>query len=398
MRKRGVIIKDKLQGYLKKRESPYYAWGLLLFVVLVWVLDNYILGRIIGGFAGNYLLRPLMWITLIIIVWNMPRLRTAGKYRLHNFITGLALMCALIGILLIALQGLIGGIVKSPYDHSMTGMALNLLLTGTMVAGLEMSRAWLLNRLFHRHRVWGIAVIGLLYTFFSVSLNKLISLKTGLAAVKFLGTDFLPSLGESLLASYLATLGGPLPAIIYHGALAIFEKMSPFLPNANWVSQTLLGTLAPLLGFVLVYQLYQEESAPAQAGGSAEKPLGWAVTSVLMVLILWFALGVFSIYPRVIVSGSMVPEINIGDVIIVKETEAGKLEEGDILLYQMAEIKVAHRIMEKNQENGQITFITKGDANDDIDIEPVYPGQVLGEVIYVVPKAGWVSIAMRKTG
>jgi len=369
-----------------------------LLVVLVWVLDNYILGRIIGGFAGNYLLRPLMWIALIIIVWNMPRLRTAGKYRLHSFIVGLALMCALVGILLLALQGLIGGIAKSPYDHSLMGIALNLLLTGSMIAGVEMSRAWLLHRFFPRRRAWGIAILGLLFTFFSVSLNKLISLKTGLEAVKFLGTDFLPSLGESLLASYLAALGGPVPAIIYHGALAIFEKMSPYLPNTNWVSQTLLGTLAPLLGFVLVYQLYQEEAGEMKARGAAEKPLGWALTSIFMVLILWFALGVFSIYPRVIVSGSMVPQINIGDVIIVQETEADKLEEGDILLYQLAEIKVAHRIIEKNQENGQITFVTKGDNNDDIDIEPVYPGQVLGEVIYIVPKAGWLSIALRKTG
>ncbi len=395
--KRGSVIKDKLQLGLEKRNSKYYTWGLAVLVVIAWVMDNYVLGRIIGGMAGNYLLRPLMWLILIAAVWRMPRLRTSGKFRLMNFTAGLAVMCVLIGILLMALRGLIGGIARSPYDHSLVGIALNLLLTGTMVAGVEMSRAWLLNRLFLRRRVWGIAVLGLLYTFFTVSVNKLLSLKTGIAAVKFFGTEFLPSLGQSLLASYLAALGGPVPAMIYHGALAIFEKMSPYLPNSAWVSDTLLGNLAPVLGFLLVCQLYQEESGQVKARETGEKPLGWAVTSLVMVLILWFALGVFSVYPRVIVSGSMVPEINIGDVIIVKEAEGEQMEVGDVILYQLADVKVAHRIIEKMENNGQITFVTKGDANEAADAEAVYPQQVLGEIVYVVPKAGWVSIALRKT-
>ena len=49
---------------------------------------------------------------------------------------------------------------------------------------------------------------------------------------------------------------------------------------------------------------------------------GWLlVTSVVSVLLIWFQLA-FSVFSTAIVSGSMLPQIGIGDVVIVKKPSA----------------------------------------------------------------------------
>jgi hypothetical protein len=41
-------------------------------------------------------------------------------------------------------------------------------------------------------------------------------------------------------------------------------------------------------------------------------------------------------------------------------------------------------------------FITKGDANGSPDSDPVSPQAVIGREIFVIPKIGWISIAVKK--
>ena len=49
-----------------------------------------------------------------------------------------------------------------------------------------------------------------------------------------------------------------------------------------------------------------------------EDAKGSFILSVAVIILVWLAVGVFSIYPSVIISGSMYPSIKIGDMIIVK--------------------------------------------------------------------------------
>ena len=53
----------------------------------------------------------------------------------------------------------------------------------------------------------------------------------------------------------------------------------------------------------------------------------------------------------VIVSGSMEPELNIGDIVISKKDK--NLQEGDIISFWQGQSIVTHRIFKITQENGQ---------------------------------------------
>ena len=83
-----------------------------------------------------------------------------------------------------------------------------------------------------------------------------------------------------------------------------------------------------------------------------------------------------------VATGSMANTIEIGDVVIVELTK--DVRKNDIIVYKEEENFITHRLIEID-ENGE--FITKGDANNTED-KPISESQVLGKVIYIIPKLG----------
>lgn len=87
-----------------------------------------------------------------------------------------------------------------------------------------------------------------------------------------------------------------------------------------------------------------------------------------------------------IVSESMVPEYNIGDILVSKTTPPSELKIGDDITYlgEKGELKglfITHRIIQIKESNGKYSFITKGIANEVEDPE-IEQGQVIGKVVY----------------
>jgi len=61
------------------------------------------------------------------------------------------------------------------------------------------------------------------------------------------------------------------------------------------------------------------------------------------------------------------------------------------------EATIMHRVIEiQETETGGKLFITKGDANDQPDSEPVMPENVVGKTVMTIPKIGWASIAVKQ--
>lgn len=97
----------------------------------------------------------------------------------------------------------------------------------------------------------------------------------------------------------------------------------------------------------------------------------------------------------VIISGSMMPELNIGDIVVVKDVK-DKLEEGDIISFRKGQTIVTHRIS-KVVFNGENTeYRTKGDNNNVEDHENVTVDKIEGKVIRKIPMLGNISLLLRK--
>ena len=96
--------------------------------------------------------------------------------------------------------------------------------------------------------------------------------------------------------------------------------------------------------------------------------------------------------PFIVLSGSMETEIYAGDIAVVKEIDASKIKEGDIIAFREGETVITHRIVEKQEKNGETILYTKGDNNNERDENTVSLEQIEG--IYRFRIAGLGNIAM----
>lgn len=121
---------------------------------------------------------------------------------------------------------------------------------------------------------------------------------------------------------------------------------------------------------------------------------------VIGVVLIWFAVKVvFNVDNPfyVVSSGSMIPVLNVGDILIVKDGNTfNSLKVGDIIVFdrpQGGDRVIVHRVIEISDRFGEKVIVTKGDANDGIipgtDF-PIREKDYIGTVAYTVPKVGLV--------
>jgi signal peptidase I len=85
-------------------------------------------------------------------------------------------------------------------------------------------------------------------------------------------------------------------------------------------------------------------------------------------------------------SGSMEPSIMTGDVVVIKKNTSYSINQ--VITFTDSDKRiVTHRIIE-NGKRGE--YITKGDANQSSDTRSVENSQIMGTVVLVIPKIGYL--------
>lgn len=83
--------------------------------------------------------------------------------------------------------------------------------------------------------------------------------------------------------------------------------------------------------------------------------------------------------PAIVLSGSMEPTFNAGDVIFIKNVEdPTALQKDDIICYLVSGKATTHRIIQVAEKDGETAYITKGDYNNVEDRLAVMPDQIQG--------------------
>ena len=114
---------------------------------------------------------------------------------------------------------------------------------------------------------------------------------------------------------------------------------------------------------------------------------------VVMILIM-FVPKLLGWQNLAVLSGSMEPNIPVGSMIIVKDVNPKELETGDVITFRVSDSTlVTHRVVENNKDTQEI--VTKGDANEDNDGNPVSYANVVGELFISIPLLGYLSIYMQ---
>lgn len=102
-----------------------------------------------------------------------------------------------------------------------------------------------------------------------------------------------------------------------------------------------------------------------------------------------------------ILTQSMYPTIKAGDIVVTYKDKDNNYNTGDIITFTTngSSITVTHRITEIYEVNGKRTYRTKGDNNNTADMTTIPAENVIGRVVFRIPKAGYIQQFMvTKTG
>lgn len=143
--------------------------------------------------------------------------------------------------------------------------------------------------------------------------------------------------------------------------------------------------------------------APAAPAQAAEKPRKTAVSrladlaltlaAVLGLVVLSITVGahVTGLRPLVVKSGSMEPTIPTGGMVLVRTIPASEIRVGDVVAVDRPDnTRVTHRVVAVEQQGGTAVLTLKGDANEDVDPQPIVVDDA-GRLVFSVPSIGRVS-------
>ena len=90
-----------------------------------------------------------------------------------------------------------------------------------------------------------------------------------------------------------------------------------------------------------------------------------------------------------------------GDLLIIQGVNSvSEISVGDVLIIDRGPsvVPLTHRVVDMWEENGEARLMTKGDSKDNpqpsaaIGDYPIKPSQILGKVVFVIPKLGNISL------
>jgi signal peptidase len=120
---------------------------------------------------------------------------------------------------------------------------------------------------------------------------------------------------------------------------------------------------------------------------------GYIASALLITFIALSLSGV--VQARVVLTGSMAPEIKAGDVVLIKPQNGKEPTIGDVVTYTARRFdgtpvgSFTHRVVGGNSIKG---YVLKGDANLNPDLQKVKVSDIVGTAIFIIPFIGKILI------
>ena len=138
------------------------------------------------------------------------------------------------------------------------------------------------------------------------------------------------------------------------------------------------------------------------------------VTGILLILIILCAyffyqkfiqkenpINLFGYRAFVILTGSMEPELNPGDLVFTRKPSEKDLIVGNVITFREAPgsaVTTTHRITDIVVQDGKTYYQTKGDNNSSDDASLVPAENVIGTMSFKISKAGKIVLGITSSG
>ena len=369
--------------------------SIIVVIILIYgiLANTNIVFNIYGLFL--YIINPIFWIVLSgVLYFSIAKIYTNTKLR--KKIIQYTTVAVLTYLVIYLLSGLFVTFGNNPYNTTLKGLIINFWILGVPIFAKEYIRYKLINNVYDRDKMNFSIFISIVYVLIDIEYARLIGQNVAtVTIIKYCAQVIAPSIAKNILFSYIAIQGDFVPSVLYQLITNLYYWISPILPNSPWAMSSIIDTVIPII--LCLYIRYEKVKLTPKKDRRMiidTNPGSIIPLVISIVLVIWFALGVFPIKPIAIATGSMEKEICVGDVAIIQKCKGDDVNVGDIIEYQMEGYTVIHRIIEKKQENGEFHFVTKGDNNISPDNEIVRENQLIGKVIFKIKYIGYPAIWM----
>ncbi len=364
---------------------------MLAILAMYSIIANYSLVN--SGSMYYFIVNPLFWI-IFIIATSVMTAKTNEGTKLSGSIFEYTLIAAFINIGIYILAEVFVDIGKNPYSLSAKGILMNIYIYILPIVAKEYTRFKLINNVYEKDKNFMAVLITVIYIYVDIGL---IDFSDTYNVTKLLFSNILPIISENVMCTYIAMNKLYKPAMWYRIITFSFWLVFPILPKVPWIMNSVIDTIIPAILFIYIrYLRKKNELQKDRKEIEVTDPKSIIPLAIVVIMILWFGMGIFPIRPIAIATGSMEKTLMVGDVAILKKCTANDLEVGDIVQYQKENFTVIHRVISKYTEKGKIYFITKGDNNKDPDKDPVDESQVIAKEIFAVRYLGLPAVFLNK--
>lgn len=234
------------------------------------------------------------------------------------------------------------------------------------------------------------------------------TIATSINAISFSKETFLllaltiiPSISENILCSWMTYHFGYTPCLVYLMVLNLYKYFFPIIPNPNEYLYSIIFFILPILILINLNNWLKKDKTEAlvlEHKHSAKLKIACEFPIIIILIVMiYFVSGYFKYYAIAIATGSMVPNINKGDVVIVNQQFKEKdLKIGKVIAYNYNDKVVVHRIYKKVQTDKELIIYTKGDANNNMDEYKITIDMIVGIVDAKIPFIGYPTVMINE--
>ena len=268
------------------------------------------------------IINPLFWSCITFyFIFNKKNIFLRCKKKDKNFIYITVL--SIIYIIFYFYLGNYFGFVKSPYGHNIIAIIENICIQIIPIISIELARFIIVKR--NKNNESLLFIVTILFTLVEINysiIGDVIFNKEEL--FKYICSRVLPLFETEVLCTYLTLNASFVLPLIYRISIKL-NILPPTLPNTNWFMIGTSSILSPIL--VYLYFKYKfNKSNNANSEKDVVKKSSFSTVIGLLVIFICFMLGLFRYEPISILSNSMVPFFERGDVIIYEKMSESELQ------------------------------------------------------------------------
>ena len=237
------------------------------------------------------------------------------------------------------LFGLFIGFNKNVYSSNIILILKNIVPIIILIPLSELLRYIINSKIKDNYILLGLSIF--VFTLIDTTITiQVSSFKNFYDTLKVIGLFILPSLSKNYLLTYLTIKVSYKPNLVYRYLMELPRYILPIVTSFGVYIESVIYISFPIIVFIIIYNDFKKREKKNIILSSKFKKntkFIYYIVTIILITIVSLTSGYFKYQAIVIATGSMTPNINKGDMVVIEKVapkDAKKLKEGEVLAFK----------------------------------------------------------------